>query len=253
MTDLRCGRRNMRRPIGIIFAGVLLAMAYRDVAAADPYADAHDAFSGADYPTAYRLLPPLADQGDTRAQLMLAELYEGGLGVKQDMMKADMWCLIAMARLPNPVPDAAEHQRIAGGCSIIRARATPDQKADATELAQAWRPATPGEDRRFLIFFDYQVPNMTRAAQLVADMALLKAIDSGATEIEIVGHADTAEKGPLALSFARARTVGQFLAGQGLAASVHVRMSGAGTADPLVPTGAHEREPQDRFVVVTER
>ena len=243
----------MLRSIGIILAGALLATGLHGVAAADAFSDAHDAYSGTDYATAYRLLPSLADQGDPRAQLLLADLYEGGLGVKQDMMKADMWCLIALAHMPNPQPETTEHQRAAGGCSIIRLRASPDQKADATELAQAWRPAIPGEARRYMIFFDYQVPNMTRAAQLVAELALLKAIASGATEIQIVGHADTAERGPLTLSFARAKAVRDYLVQDGLPASVHVRMSGAGTTDPLVATGPHTREPQDRFVVVTER
>lgn len=53
----------------------------------DPYA----AFEAGDYETAYKLLKPLADQGDTKAQNHLGVHYFLGLGVAKDQRKAVEW------------------------------------------------------------------------------------------------------------------------------------------------------------------
>ena len=53
----------------------------------DPYA----AFDAGDYETSYKLLKPLADQGDTDAQNHLGVQYFLGLGVAKDHRKAVEW------------------------------------------------------------------------------------------------------------------------------------------------------------------
>jgi uncharacterized protein len=49
------------------------------------------AFQRGDYATALRLLPPLADRGDARAQSNLGHMYYHGRGVRQDDPEALKW------------------------------------------------------------------------------------------------------------------------------------------------------------------
>ena len=60
-------------------------------AAANPYEKGRAAFNRNDYATALRLLRPLADQGDARAQVAIGALYAEGLGVPQDYAVAMSW------------------------------------------------------------------------------------------------------------------------------------------------------------------
>ena len=54
----------------------------------DDFQDATDAYNRQDYETAYKLILPLAEQGDADAQFNLALMYEDGLGVPQDYKEA---------------------------------------------------------------------------------------------------------------------------------------------------------------------
>ncbi|MBX9842350.1 MAG: sel1 repeat family protein [Xanthobacteraceae bacterium] len=63
-------------------AVVLTAMA--GAAVAGPFEDAAEAHKRRDFATALRLLRPLADQRDVRAQTMLAEMYLWGQGTPKD-------------------------------------------------------------------------------------------------------------------------------------------------------------------------
>lgn len=49
------------------------------------------AFESGDYPKAYRLLKPLADQGDPEAQCIIANLYHLGLGLERNISAAIQW------------------------------------------------------------------------------------------------------------------------------------------------------------------
>lgn len=49
------------------------------------------AFEAQDYTQAFRLLKPLADQGDAEAQCLIANLYHLGLGVGRDILAAIQW------------------------------------------------------------------------------------------------------------------------------------------------------------------
>ena len=44
-----------------------------------------------DFKAILEIVPPLAEQGDANAQALLGRMYEEGLGVKQDDVKAMKW------------------------------------------------------------------------------------------------------------------------------------------------------------------
>lgn len=49
------------------------------------------AFEAEDYTKAFRLLKPLADQGDAEAQCLVANMYHLGLGLERDVLEAVKW------------------------------------------------------------------------------------------------------------------------------------------------------------------
>ncbi len=57
----------------------------------DDYQDGVDALDRKDYATAARLLKPLAEQGNLRAQYFLGVMYCQGQGVPQDSTEAVRW------------------------------------------------------------------------------------------------------------------------------------------------------------------
>jgi TPR repeat protein len=70
---------------------LLMLVVLAGVAVAEPIEDATAAYEPGDYATAYRLLRPLADQGDALAQTNLGFMYANGRGVPQDYSKALEW------------------------------------------------------------------------------------------------------------------------------------------------------------------
>jgi len=54
----------------------------------DDLQDGRDAYNRKDYKTAYKLLAPLAEQGNASAQNYLGFMYDKGLGVPQDYKEA---------------------------------------------------------------------------------------------------------------------------------------------------------------------
>jgi len=77
--------------------------------------------------------------------------------------------------------------------------------------------------------------------------------EAEATQIELVGHADTAEKTPNEISSQRATAVRNELARLGLSGKVTVYISGVGAAKPVVRTKADVREPLNRYVSISFR
>jgi TPR repeat protein len=74
----------MLRPI-LIAAFMLIASAGANAAPAE---DAFAAYQKGDYPTALKLLKPLADQGNVTAQYNVGVMYNEALGVKADYLEA---------------------------------------------------------------------------------------------------------------------------------------------------------------------
>ncbi len=72
-------------------AAVGLMLSFAVPAAAGPFEDGVAAYSKGDYATALRLLFPLAEQGNARAQLNLGVMYNNGWGVTQNDAEAAKW------------------------------------------------------------------------------------------------------------------------------------------------------------------
>lgn len=49
------------------------------------------AFEAKDYTKAFRLLKPIADQGDAEAQCLIGNMYQLGLGLERDVLEAVKW------------------------------------------------------------------------------------------------------------------------------------------------------------------
>ena len=74
----------------VIVACVVVALLFRPVQAG-PLDDASTAYHRGDFAAALKLIRPLAEQGDARAQANLGVLYENGQGVPQDDSEAAKW------------------------------------------------------------------------------------------------------------------------------------------------------------------
>jgi len=82
-------RGRSRHRIGAICAIALLAALTLPLAGrAGPLDDAQDAYKRGDYETAYRLLQPLAERGDSAAETDLGFLYANGQGVQRNYAEA---------------------------------------------------------------------------------------------------------------------------------------------------------------------
>ncbi|MGP9814548.1 tetratricopeptide repeat protein [Rhodopseudomonas sp. NSM] len=81
----------MPRPISTLLASALLILAATASAQAGSSTQAGAAFGRGDFVKAARLLPPLAERGDRRAQAMLGFMYATGQGVPQAYDAAAYW------------------------------------------------------------------------------------------------------------------------------------------------------------------
>jgi TPR repeat protein len=85
----RWGRIGNR--IKAALAAFVLSLSLAAPIAAGPLEDGIKAANRKDYGTAVRLLRPLAEQGNSQAQGLLAFMYEFGKGVPQDYTEAAKW------------------------------------------------------------------------------------------------------------------------------------------------------------------
>lgn len=81
----------MKRDIGVVCAGGLLALCLFGTAAAGSIEDGQGAYDRGDYATALQLLRPLAEHGDAHAQYLLGLSYDLGHGVPKDSAEAASW------------------------------------------------------------------------------------------------------------------------------------------------------------------
>ena len=88
----------MKRTLTHAIAAVLLVLSFAEPAAAGPLEDADAALKRRDYAAALRFIRPLAEQGDASAQYNLGVLYDNGLGVPQDKVRAYMWFTLSAAQ-----------------------------------------------------------------------------------------------------------------------------------------------------------
>ncbi|MBV8440981.1 MAG: sel1 repeat family protein, partial [Hyphomicrobiales bacterium] len=81
----------MKRPTTALPIGGLLLLAHFGPALAGPLEDGVAAYRQGDFAAAMRLLRPLADAGDAKAEFHLGRMYALGQGVRQDPGQAVAW------------------------------------------------------------------------------------------------------------------------------------------------------------------
>ncbi|HVQ80387.1 MAG: hypothetical protein WBY84_18910 [Pseudolabrys sp.] len=128
----------MKRTLTHAIAAVLLVLSFAEPAAAGPLEDADAALKRRDYAAALRFIRPLAEQGDASAQYNLGVLYDNGLGVPQDKVRAYMWFTLSAAQ----GRDGAAAFR-----DLIARRMTPAQIEEAQKLTREWKPNTQSPSR----------------------------------------------------------------------------------------------------------
>jgi TPR repeat protein len=111
--------------VAAVFAGLSM------FAVAGPIENADAAIKNRDYAGAIRIVQPMAERGDANAQYILGMLYENGLGVTQDRVKAYMWLTLA----------ASQGRENAATVRDLSARLmSPIQIEQAKALAAEWKP-----------------------------------------------------------------------------------------------------------------
>jgi len=161
-----------RQPIKQTVTGVVSQPSPRPNESEAGYA----AYQKADYKTALRLLRPLADQGDPRAETTLGVMYDEGHGVpqddaealkwyrraaeqgyaqaqfnlgvmyargeahdgRQDNVSAHMWFNLAASRFPASEPIA--RSAAIKSRDAVASKMSPEEIAHAQQLARDWKP-----------------------------------------------------------------------------------------------------------------
>ena len=95
----------MRLKLKHVIAVIILGLSVAEPMAAGPLEGADAALKRRDYATALRFIRPLAEQGDANAQYNLGVLYDNGLGVPQDRVRAysgSTWLLCRVEKVRQP-------------------------------------------------------------------------------------------------------------------------------------------------------
>lgn len=100
------------------------------VAASADYQTGRDAYDNQDYGTAFENWTTMADSGDAQSQFALAQLYEQGLGVPQNFIRAHIFYNLAGSK---GIADAREARE------ALAAKMSLDQIAEAQRLALEWQ------------------------------------------------------------------------------------------------------------------
>ena len=96
---------------------------------ADEFEDAVKAVNRRDYETAYKMIVPLAENGQAAAQLVLGMMYFKGTGVEKNIVEADKWLFISEAS----GQEAGKKNRI-----FVERQMNRDQIVKAHQLAKKW-------------------------------------------------------------------------------------------------------------------
>jgi len=90
------------------------------------FEDATAAYERGDYATAFRLMKPLAEKGDAKAQHNLGVMYDYGRGVPQDYTKALKWYRMAAE---HGIPEAQHNL----GLMYYQGQGVPQNYAEAAK------------------------------------------------------------------------------------------------------------------------
>jgi len=121
----------MQRRTTALQIGGCLALALIGLASADPLEDGVAAYRQGDFAAAMRLLRPLADAGDAKAEFHLGRMYALGQGVGQDPKQAVAWYRKAAER------GDAEAEFVLGVMSLDRSGAPQDASQAVAWLRKA--------------------------------------------------------------------------------------------------------------------
>jgi len=123
----------------------------------------------------------------------------------------------------------------------------PAPQADYTPVAA---PA-PASAKTYLVFFDWDMYNLTPRAVNVISQAAEDSKAAQITKIDVSGYTDTSGTPVynIGLSWRRAKSVAAQLVADGVSAS-EIETQGYGETHLLVPTGPGVREPQNRRVEI---
>ena len=105
--------------------------------------DAIAAYERGDYGEAYRLIKPLAEQGQPEAQYNLGGMYFRGRGVPRDFVLAHMWFNLSVSRVPASERETRKATEII--IDLVASKMTPEQIAEAQRLAREWKPKKEGK------------------------------------------------------------------------------------------------------------
>ena len=121
----------MQRRTTALQIGGCLALALIGLASADPLEDGVAAYRQGDFAAAMRLLRPLADARDAKAEFHLGRMYALGQGVGQDPKQAVAWYRKAAER------GDAEAEFVLGVMSLDRSGAPQDASQAVAWLRKA--------------------------------------------------------------------------------------------------------------------
>ena len=133
----------MRRPAALILMASLLCILFANPGFGGQLEDADAAIERGDYKEAYRLIKPLAEQGNAEAQYNLGGMYFRGRGVPQDFVLAHMWFNLSVSRVPASEGETREATEII--IDLVASKMTPYQIAEAQRLAREWKPKGEGK------------------------------------------------------------------------------------------------------------
>ncbi len=102
-----------------------------------------EAYSASNYGSAYQEFNASARQGDPASQYMLGQLYQEGLGVRQDYVQAHMWYDLAAAKGQDRALEAMR---------TLERYMTSSQIADARTMATRWASEQASDNQSGLAF-----------------------------------------------------------------------------------------------------
>ena len=146
------------------------------------------------------------------------------------------------------VNNTFNHEALLGLRYVFGAPPAPPPPAPPTAVSS---PPTEAPARTYLVFFDWDRADLTaRARQIVAEAAAASTRVQ-TTRIEVSGYTDLSGTAAYnqSLSVRRAQTVESELVRDGVPRG-EIEIHGFGESNPLVPTAAGVREPQNRRVEI---
>ncbi len=157
----------------------------------------------------------------------------------------------AVAATSAHTPDDANHAVMLG----VRYAFTPREDLSPVSRPPLATPAAaPTPTRTYLVFFDWDSAALSARARNIIAEAARNSARVEHTRLDVTGHADRtggAEYNRV-LSLRRAQAVAAEVERWGIPEQ-QIEVRGVGDAQPLVPTGAGVREPQNRRVEIIYR